>query len=208
MTFLLIAAASYVVGSFPTGYLMAKGRKVDLRQVGSGNLGATNVFRALGWKAALPVALLDVLKGFLPTLLLPAWLAGAEVDMSLLRVAAGLGAIAGHVWSFFLGFRGGKGVATGAGVYLALSPAAFGLAAVVWLGLVGLTRTVSMGSMAAALTLPAFLGIVGHDIWGTDRPVFLFACLTALFVLYTHRANIGRLLRGEELRLGSRGRDG
>lgn len=195
MTWLFLLAA-YLLGATPTSYLVGRARGVDLRQHGSGNLGATNAFRVLGWKAALPVMLVDVAKGWFPTLYFPLWDGAPAADWAL---AYGAAAIVGHVFSVYVGFRGGKGVATSAGVFLALAPWAVLIGFVVWGVTVTLTRIVSLASILAAMILPL-------AVFVTNEPPFELALSVALaaFVIYAHRENIGRLLRGEEARFGRR----
>lgn len=187
--------ASYLIGAIPFSYLGGKAaRGIDLREHGSGNLGATNAFRVLGAKVAVPVMILDVLKGFVPARLFPLWDGAAEWQWAL---AYGVVAILGHVFPVYMRFRGGKGVATGAGVFLALAPAAVGAAFVLWALTVWTTRMVSAGSIVGALTVAAALPF-------TERRAEVLALggAIALFILYSHRANLGRILRGEEHRFG------
>lgn len=197
MIVLGLIVLSYLVGSFPTSFLMGRLHGVDLREQGSGNLGATNTFRVLGIWAALPVFVVDILKGFAPTALFVGLDGTAD---SRLAIAYGLAAIAGHVWSVFLGFRGGKGVATGAGVLLALAPVTTLVAFLVWIGIVSLTRIVSVASLAAATTVPPVA-------WLMDQPqhTVLFCLVVTIFVWWTHRDNIRRIMDGTESRFGSGG---
>lgn len=189
----------YVLGSFPTSYLVGRTRGVDLREHGSGNLGATNVYRVLGAGAALPVVLVDVAKGWVPTRLFPGWDGAADTRLA---IAYGLVAIAGHVWPVFLRFRGGKGVATGAGVLLALAPLTTVLALFTWIGIVSLTRYVSVASIATATVVPLFALMLD-----ADGATVAFCVLIAGFVWWTHRSNLRRLREGTEHRFGS-GRSG
>lgn len=194
----LFLVAAYLLGSTPSSWLAGRAAGVDLGERGSGNLGGTNVFRVLGWRYAVPVIVADMAKGFVPVWLFPAW-DGAGLPQ--LALAYGVAAIGGHVWSIFLRFRGGKGVATSAGVLLALAPVATAAGALVWGGMVLLTRTVSIASLTAATGLPVLA-------WLLDAPletVGLTGAL-ALFVWWTHRDNVRRLARGEELRFGDRER--
>lgn len=193
---LLLLVLAYVVGSTPTSYWVGRVfHGVDLRTVGSGNLGATNTFRVLGWRAALPVMVVDILKGWAPVALFPL-IPGAPSSPTWL-LGFGAAAIVGHVYSFWVGFRGGKGVATSAGVFAGLAPWAVLAAFAVWLAVVATTRIVSAGSIAAAVVLPLAV-LVTPTRGGTAVPVFAF--LLAFFVIFAHRANIRRLLRGEEHR--------
>jgi len=199
---LLALAISYAVGSIPFAYLAGAASGVDLRKQGSGNLGATNVFRVLGWKIGILVFLADALKGALPVLLLPPRMA-APGDPVLWALACGVAAIAGHVRPLYLGFRkGGKGVATAAGVFFALAPLPMLITFVVFVAIVLGTGYVSLGSLVAAALLPLLL-VVTH---GPGSPLFIVSVVVACFVFWTHRANIGRLRRGEEHRFGKRWR--
>jgi acyl phosphate:glycerol-3-phosphate acyltransferase len=190
---------AYVVGATPSSLWMGRVvYGVDLRREGSGNLGATNTFRVLGWKAALPVFLADILKGYLPVALFPGI---AGINGAGWALAFGAAAILGHVFSFWVGFRGGKGVATSTGVFLALAPLALLAVLVVWSALVATTRIVSLGSIAAAATLPVAILLVPNE---GGASLVLFASGLALFVIWAHRENLARLARGEEARFGSR----
>ena len=189
---------AYLIGSLPTSYVVGRIRGIDLREHGSGNLGTTNTFRVLGPWAATPVLVVDVLKGFGPAALFTAWDGTGDARLA---VVYGMAAIIGHVWSVFLGFRGGKGIATGAGVLLALAPLTTIVALLVWIGVVSLTRIVSAGSLAAATLVP-FLA------WIMDQPAhtIAFCIVVAGFVWWTHRANVRRLVDGTEHRFRSEGR--
>jgi acyl phosphate:glycerol-3-phosphate acyltransferase len=195
---ILLVAASFLAGAVPWGYLAGKlSRGIDLRRVGSGGTGATNVLRTLGRGAAIAVLVLDFLKGLLPVVMAraagfaPEWVA-----------AAGVAAVAGHCWSPFIGFKGGKGVATGAGVALALFPPAIValpvLALVVWR-----TRFVSLGSLIAA-AIAGLLAVVfaadGRLAW----PSAVAIVAVAGIIVYRHRENIERLRRGTERRFGEK----
>jgi glycerol-3-phosphate acyltransferase PlsY len=193
---------SYASGSLPFAWLAGRAAGVDLRQQGSGNLGATNVFRVLGWKIGLLVFVADALKGALPVLLLPPRIE-SPVDRGLWAIACGIAAIAGHVRPLFLRFRkGGKGVATAAGVFFALAPVPMLVTFGLFVAVVLVTGYVSLGSLLSAVVLPAFLLVTQ----GSRAPLFVVSVLIATFVFWTHRANIGRLRRGEEHRFGKRSR--
>ena len=195
MSLALLLLASYVLGAFPTSYIAGRlTAGIDLREHGSGNLGATNVYRVLGWKTAVPVFLIDIFKGWLPVFLFPRIDGTAAWQWAL---AYGAAAILGHVFSVFVGLRGGKGVATGSGVFLALAPMAVLGGFAVWAGIVYATRLVSLGSIVSAALLP-FLVLLTRGV----GPVLWLACGLAAFVIFAHRANIRRLLRGEESRVG------
>jgi acyl phosphate:glycerol-3-phosphate acyltransferase len=195
-------ALSYLSGSLPFAAIAGKLRGVDLRKQGSGNLGATNVFRVLGWKIGIAVFLADALKGALPVLFLPPHIVSPR-DPVVWAIACGLAAIAGHVRPIFLKLRrGGKGVATAAGVFFALAPVPMAITFVVFVLVVFATGYVSLGSLISAVLLPGLLLVT----LGARSPLFLVSVVLALFVFWTHRANIARLRRGEEHRFGKRGR--
>jgi glycerol-3-phosphate acyltransferase PlsY len=187
----LLVFAAYLLGSIPFGYAAGRLARVDLRATGSGNTGATNVYRSLGLWWAVPVILLDVLKGFLPAWLFPMWDGEA---LPYLAIVYGIAAVAGHVWSIFLRLRGGKGVATAAGVMLALAPIAAAIAMLVWVGLVLITGFVSVASLIAATLVPVLA-------YFEEAPIetIIFALGIATFVWWTHRSNLVRLVHGEEL---------
>ena len=196
--FLLLFLA-YVIGATPTSFWVGKAFfGVDLRTKGSGNLGATNTFRILGWKAAIPVALVDVLKGWFPVWFFTQRDQTATWEWALAYAGA---AIVGHVFSFWVRFRGGKGIATSAGAFLALSPWGVLSALVVWIGVTFSTRMVAAGSLAAAVALPVSLLFVPHE---GDRTLILFTAALAAFVFWAHRTNIRRILKGEEHRFGKK----
>jgi acyl phosphate:glycerol-3-phosphate acyltransferase len=189
----LLVLAAYLVGSFPSSYLAGRlARGIDLREHGSGNLGATNTFRVLGARLAAPVMILDVLKGFAPVALFPLWDGRTAWSWVL---AYGAAAIVGHVFSVFTSFRGGKGVATAAGVFLALAPAAMAPALLAWLIVLFASRMVSLASLVAAMTL-----LISLLLLEDRQAVQLLGTAVAAFVIYAHRANIGRIARGEEHR--------
>jgi glycerol-3-phosphate acyltransferase PlsY len=187
---------SYLAGSFPSAYLAGKIRGVDLRKHGSGNLGATNVVRVLGPKIGGVVFLADLLKGFLPVFFLPKYTETLRPEVWAL--VYGVAAIAGHVKPIFLlGKGGGKGVATATGVFLALAPIPVLVTNAVWITAFYFTRYVSLASLLAAAVLP-----VAILAWtrSAQSLVFIASVAIASFVFWTHRANIGRLRRGEEHR--------
>lgn len=195
MSLISYLIASYLLGAIPTSYLVGRWvRGIDLRREGSGNLGATNAFRVMGWKLALPVLIFDLLKGWFPAYYFPG-LAGVGDEWAL---AFGAAAIFGHVFSIYMRFRGGKGVATSAGVFLAIAPIAALAGLLVWGALVAATRIVSLASIVAALVVPLVVWLEqgsGAVLW--------LAIAMAAFVIYAHRANIRRLLAGTEHRFGS-----
>src|SRR4051812_23589625 len=189
MTTLWFALAGFALGSFPTGVLIARTQHVDLRKVGSGNIGATNVGRALGRRWAVVVLLADALKGFVPVAL------AQRAAVPPMGVAAvGIAAVVGHMFSVFLKGRGGKGVATSFGAALALAPLAALAAGGLYALLFAAFRISSVGSLVAVTAFPLMLWLRG------DRAPahFAFALVVAAMVLVRHRENIRRLLRGEE----------
>lgn len=188
----IIAFFSYLLGSVLFGELIARAKGVNLREVGSGNVGATNVSRALGKKYGVVVFLLDMLKGFIPTAL-AVKLFGID---SLWVVLVGLFAVLGHMFPLFFGFKGGKGVATAFGVLLAVSPKVAFLSLLVWVLVVFFTRYVSLGSIVASTSAVFFL-IVSD----TPTSVSTMALLIALLIVYKHKDNISRLLSGTEHRI-------
>jgi acyl phosphate:glycerol-3-phosphate acyltransferase len=190
--------ASYLLGAIPTSHLVSRVfARIDLREHGSGNLGATNLYRVLGWKYAIPVALFDIAKGAIPVLVFAPQVSNSE----LFAVACGVAAILGHVFSVFVGFKGGKGVATAAGVMLGLTPLALGVAAVVWALIVLLTGYVSLGSIAAAAVLPFAVYLLEKP---TAPELLWIVALVGASVILLHRRNIQRLLKGTESRFGRR----
>lgn len=194
---LLGLVLAYLLGSIPTSYLAGKLiGGIDLREHGSRNLGATNVFRVLGWKYAIPVLLLDAGKGTVAAVVIGQW-AGPQPWMPFLM---GTAAILGHIFTVFLRFRGGKGVATAAGVLLGVAPVAIGICLAVWAVVVLLTGYVSLGSLVASVAFPIATWLVDRQ----DSYALGAGLLLASLIVYTHRANIRRLLDGTESRFGRR----
>lgn len=193
-----------MLGSIPFGFLVAKVRGIDIRSVGSGNIGATNAMRVLGKPAGITVLLLDAFKGYVAVqwliLALPPLLGPGPEAMGHLRVVAGIFAVLGHNYTCWLKFKGGKGIATTAGVYLALAPWALLVGLIVFLLVVALTRYVSAGSISAAVALPVTVWIMHPD------ELFLNIVTTALgaLAIYKHKSNIQRLMAGTENRLGQK----
>lgn len=192
MTYLFCACA-YLLGSVPAGYILFRlTRKKDIRGYGSRNIGATNVLRVTGWKLALPVAVFDILKGALPV-----YLASRLFPESWVPLAAGFAAIFGHCFPLYIRFRGGKGVATTVGVFAVLAPLPLLCVMGIFVLVVSLSRYVSLGSLAAAFSLPFALLVFGHD-----PGKILLASGVFLLIVFRHRENIGRLLGGTERKLG------
>ena len=191
---------AYAAGSIPSAYLAGKWHGVDLRKHGSGNLGATNVVRVLGIRIGALVFIVDTLKGFLPVFFLPA-LTGT-LHPEIVSLTLGAAAILGHVRPvFLLGQKGGKGVATAGGVFLGVAWLPAVIAFAVWIAVFAASRYVSVASLSAAAALPVAFLVTGRPV---SDPYFLASVIVAIFVFFTHRANIARLRRGEEHRFGRR----
>ena len=209
----IIIVLSYLVGSIPTSIIVTKLLKgVDIRHYGSGNAGGTNVIRVLGWKAGVLVIIIDILKGYIATMLITKFMTG-EIpfrnvtpfeDITVIRIIAGCSAILGHIWTAFSGFRGGKGIATAGGVLLGLATievlVSIGIFALVFV----LSRYVSLGSISGAIAFPLTM-FFRHNVFnaylqGYNTLIF-FSIGISLLLLYTHRANIKRLIDGTEHRL-------
>lgn len=181
---------AYLIGLIPSGLIIGKGLfGTDVRQFGSKNIGATNTYRVLGLKAALPVFICDALKGAIGVLLLASY-------GPAFAVLGGILAMVGHNWSIFLGFKGGRGVATGLGVLIALSPLVAVICFAIWGIIVYPTKLVSLGSIIAAAAVPLLMFLTGQSWWYVG-----FGALAALFVILRHRDNIIRLLSGKELKV-------
>lgn len=201
MLFLALLLLAYLVGSVPTSLILGKLlHGIDLREHGSRNVGATNAMRVLGKPTGIAVLVLDVAKGFFPTLLFP--LINKENVFGFLAptnqaLCIGLAAVIGHIFTIFLKFRGGKGVATGIGVYLALAPKALLLTFGICLIIMASTRYVSLGSLTGAVLLPIFLLIVGPR----SLPLVILTVLLGALVIWRHRENIKRLVRGTESKI-------
>jgi acyl phosphate:glycerol-3-phosphate acyltransferase len=191
----LLIAVGYGLGSIPTGLLIARWQKgVDIRRHGSGNIGMTNVLRAVGKSAAALTLAGDLAKGLIPVLLARAWLTSPWA-VGLVVLAA----VVGHLYPLFAGFQGGKGVATTLGASIPLLPGPLLAAFVVWAACVAFRRQVSLGSLAAAAFLP-----VAAWLWGSPAPYTLYALIAAALIWYRHRENIARLLAGTEPTIGQR----
>jgi len=183
-------ATAYFLGAVPASYIAGRVAGIDLRQRGSKNLGATNVYRTLGWKYAIPVGMFDIAKGAVPAALFPSWFGGSGWSGALYGAVA----VAGHIFSAFVKFRGGKGVATAAGVFLALAPLALLATAVVWVTVLVLTGYVSLSSVLAALVFPVVIRVVMPEA----TALFWVGVVLALLIVVKHRTNIRRLVAGTE----------
>ena len=204
MDFTFIIIISYVVGALPTSIIIAKSvAGIDIRQHGSGNAGMTNIVRVVGWKPGLIVGAVDIFKGWVATAWFPHFLLinSTKMDISIVQIAAGAAAVLGHTFTIFAGFRGGKGIATLAGMMIALYPVAvavciftFGVTFITW-------GYVSVSSMTASVTLPLvviMLPLIGFS--PPPQPLMIFSIMVPIFVFLTHRDNINRLRQGNEKR--------
>ena len=218
----LICLFSYLLGAVPFSLIVARSKGVDLRQHGSGNAGATNVYRVMGKGPGALVFALDCLKGLVATVLISQIRVDGESLIGLLGSRPGLGdtwpmimagaaAMLGHVFTiwgrlFFESWRGGKGVATGSGMLVGLIPVAVGIGLVLFIGVVALTRIVSLGSILASASLPVTL-VVAHFVFGHPEPppIWVFAIVVPGLILWTHRTNVKRLLNGTEPRVRAGG---
>lgn len=203
-----VLGLSYLAGSIPTSIIIGKlFFHKDIRQYGSGNAGGTNAVRVFGWPAGIAVILVDIAKGafavlFVSRLPLFGGMEGPLLSPDALALAAGAAAICGHIWTVFASFRGGKGVATAAGMIAALYPMGFGAALAIFVLTIFATGIVSVGSLAAAISFPVVLLILHRSGISPASPLLLWVSLPiAMLIVFTHRKNIGRLLRGEEKRL-------
>jgi glycerol-3-phosphate acyltransferase PlsY len=194
-----VIIGSYLIGSIPWGLIAGKLRGVDVRQYGSGSIGTTNVLRTIGTKSAAVVLVLDVLKG-VTAVVIGHYVIGSPTG----EIAAGFAAVAGHDWSVFLRFKGGRGVATTLGCVLAMEPLGPVAGIVVFVILIALTRYVSLGSICGSLAAVAAMGA----FWAVDRvpwQYFVFIAVAVALIIFQHRDNISRLLSGTENKLGQKG---
>ncbi|MCX7878519.1 MAG: glycerol-3-phosphate 1-O-acyltransferase PlsY [Ignavibacteria bacterium] len=212
LSLLIVIILSYLVGSFPTALIIGKYfRGIDIRKHGSKNLGSTNAFRVLGWKAGIAVQAIDVMKGVLATLFISKLFYGALPfenrtpfeDITVVQIIAGISAVIGHVWSVFAGFRGGKGINTTGGMLISLAPVDAGISIGVFVLVLIFSGYVSLGSIAAAFAFPSVM-FIRENIFNVDidgyHTLIYFSIAVCIFLIYNHRANIKRLLYGEENR--------
>ena len=206
----LIIALSYLLGAFPSAVIISKKFfGFDIREKGSGNMGSTNAFRVLGWKWGVAVQILDILKGVLAVVVV-ANLLGTGVhipnatffeDLTLIKIIAGITAVCGHIWSVFVGFKGGKGINTAAGMLIGIAPIDVSIAIGIFLIALIFSGYVSLGSIAAAFSLPSSL-IVRYNLFHVNIPGYQlllgFTILLCILIVFTHRANIKRLINGQE----------
>ena len=206
--YILTVLIAYLLGSIPTGFLVAKARGVDIRTVGSGNIGATNVFRILGKAAGVFVLVVDAAKGWLAVFVVAKLVSGwfypepGSPALEWFRLCAGIAAILGHNYTCWLHFKGGKGIATSAGVLVALVPKPLLVVLAIWIIIFALSRYVSLASIVAALSLPFAAWAFGE----TRTIIFVTAALAAL-AIYKHKTNIQRLINGTENRIGAKSED-
>ncbi len=210
LNLLVILILSYLVGSVPTSIIMSKlVRGIDIREHGSGNAGGSNVFRVLGWKYGLSVILLDASKGIIAVLLISRLYLGNFPfpnatpfdDFTLVQIIAGVAAVLGHIWTIFASFKGGKGIATGLGFLVSIVTVDMLLGLVVFGIVVMVSKYISLGSLSAAVSVPLFM-IVRENIFGVDisgyHTILPFTIFLAFLVMYTHKANIKRIINGNE----------
>lgn len=203
LTSVYVASASYLAGSLPTAYIAGYAIKgTDIRTIGSGNVGASNAMRLLGKSWGITILFIDALKGFIPVMLVLHVFLVADEQVQRYAMLSALTCMVGHVFPVWLQFKGGKGVATGLGVMTALVPLAVAVALPVFIAVVALSRYISLGSITAALVLPAAF-FLSHTL-PAETELFAFICLACIFVIYKHKSNIRRIFAGEENRLGER----
>ncbi|MCB1147007.1 MAG: glycerol-3-phosphate 1-O-acyltransferase PlsY [Leptospiraceae bacterium] len=201
-----VSGLGYLFGSFPTAYIVARFHKIDIRKEGSGNVGATNTMRILGAKWGVLVLVIDALKGFLPVFAVFHIKKYYSLELPFnareLAMLAGVAAMLGHIYPVWLRFQGGKGVATGLGMMLALAPEIVAPALVIFLLTVSISKFVSLGSLFASASLPFFFFLFFE--YSTETVLFWFLVLVVLFVWIKHRSNLKRLLDGNEHKIGER----
>ena len=210
----IVVLLSYIVGSIPTSIILSKWRHgFDIRSKGSGNAGGTNVFRVLGWKSGMFVIIVDALKGVIATTIiarlfwdpaLPFYNHTPFDDFTIIQMICGGAAVIGHVWTMFAGFKGGKGIATGSGLLIGIAPTEFAVSIAVFLIFLYAFKYVSLGSIMAAASFPLSL-VVRYNILSDEihsyKTLVFFSTGIALFLIYSHRANIKRLMEGTERKI-------
>ena len=205
---IIVVLTGYIFGSFPTAIIAGKLlKKIDIRDHGSGNAGATNVVRVLGWKAGLLVLLIDMFKGFVPVYWLTPAIAGVNEYTIYYQILAALAAIAGHIWTIFAGFRGGKGVGTAAGVFLGLAPVALSIALIFFIIVVALSRYVSLGSLLSSAAFLATLLIQKYFVnQEVPNALIVVGIIVVALIWISHHENIKRLLNGNENKISFSGK--
>jgi len=228
LTLLAILTVSYIIGSIPTSLMAGKMLKgIDIRNFGSGNAGGTNAFRVLGWKAGFTVTLIDIVKGVVAAVSVVAFFRNHPIDVFpdlndvALRLLAGISAVIGHVFTLFAGFKGGKGVSTAAGMLIGIAPVSMLMVIAIFLLTIYISRHVSVASMLAAVAFPLIIAIRKYifelgggldyyiKLFGSkvffhdslDYHLMIFGLIVAIAIIYTHRANIRRLISGTESRV-------
>ncbi len=213
VSLILVVLISYLVGSIPTSIIVTRILKgIDIRNYGSGNAGGTNVIRVLGWGPGVLVIIVDVLKGFVAAVVIsrlfygnfPLDNATPFSDFTVVQIIAGISAILGHTWTVFAGFKGGKGIATAGGMLLGIAPVEVGIAFAVFAIVVASSRYVSLGSVSAAVAFPVAMFVRANVFDVATRyyhTMIFFSIFISVFLIYNHRSNIQRLLRGQEHRL-------
>ena len=192
---------SYFIGSIPFGFIVARVAKgIDIRQAGSGNPGATNVWRVMGKKYGILVFILDMMKGFLPVLIFDYVTSGQS--RSLYTILCGVGVILGHTFPVFLGFKGGKAAATGCGVFLWLAPLPLFISVAAWLLTTFISRYVSLGSMVSTVVLIISIILLNNEPFGSGLSLTLFSIFISLFLIFRHKSNIKRIINGTENKIG------
>lgn len=192
---------SYFIGSIPFGFIIARVAKgIDIRQAGSGNPGATNVWRVMGKKYGILVFILDMMKGFLPVLIFDYVTSGQS--RSLYTILCGAGVILGHTFPVFLGFKGGKAAATGCGVFLWLAPLPLFISVAAWLLTTFISRYVSLGSMVSTVVLVISIILLNNEPFGSGLSLTLFSIFISLFLIFRHKSNIKRIINGTENKIG------
>ncbi|WP_347273366.1 glycerol-3-phosphate 1-O-acyltransferase PlsY [Candidatus Kuenenia sp.] len=192
---------SYFIGSIPFGFIVARVAKgIDIRQAGSGNPGATNVWRVMGKKYGILVFILDMMKGFLPVLIFDYVTSGQS--RSLFTILCGVGVILGHTFPVFLGFKGGKAAATGCGVFLWLAPLPLFISVAAWLLTTFISRYVSLGSMVGTVVLIISIILLNNEPFGSGLSLTLFSIFISLFLIFRHKSNIKRIINGTENKIG------
>ena len=213
LNLIVVVILSYLVGSIPTALIISKVVKgIDIREHGSGNMGGSNVFRVIGWKYGVLVIILDALKGALAVIVIARLYLGNFPfpnvtpfdDFTLVQIIAGLSAVIGHIWTAFAGFKGGKGIATALGFLVTIITVDMLFALGIFLIVVYLSRYISLGSISAAVSVPLIM-IIRENVFHVDiqgyHTILPFSIALAILVMYTHRANLGRLLKGNESRI-------
>lgn len=204
----ILLVISYLLGGIPTSYIFGKiFKKIDIRNFGSGNVGATNALRVLGVKMGVTTLILDIGKGFIAVYFSKLIMQEKGIEqIELFLIFIGMTAILGHIFSIYLGFKGGKGVATSAGVFLALIPIPFLIAFLIFFVIVAISKYVSLGSILAAITLVVGELIINFQNGFSQKGYLIFTIIIALFIIIKHKSNIKRLIAGNENKISFKGK--